>query len=222
MNRITAAAGPAGTMLHGMGLDIVLPLVAYYGLHAFGFDTWVALLAATIVSGARHVWILVRERRFNPFSALMFAVFGVGLLLAFVTGDPRMIILKDSAFTGIVGLAFLLSLLKGRPLTLEARRAWAPAEEKKAIDDAWETNPAAREGYRKASLVWGLGLLAEASLRAALVFLLPVSVMVGLSTAMWVTTVVLLVLWTKRYGEKRVAAQDANAPAQAAPAQPQV
>ena len=205
VNRKTAAAGPAGAMLHGMGLDIGLPLVAYYGLHAFGADTWVALLAATIASGARTVWITVRQRRFNPFSALMLAVFGVGLLLAFVTGDPRLIILKDSAFTGVVGIAFLLSLVKGRPLTLEARRAWSPKEARE-IDEVWRTSAAARHGYRMTSLVWGVGMLAEASLRAILVFLLPVSVMVALSTAMWVTTVVLLVFWTKSYtkrGESR-------------------
>ena len=205
VNRKTAAAGPAGTLLNGMGLDIGLPLVAYYGLHAFGADTWVALLAATIASGARTVWITVRQRRFNPFSALMLAVFGVGLLLAFVTGDPKLIILKDSAFTGVVGIAFLLSLVKGRPLTLEARRAWSPKEAPE-IDEVWRTSAAARHGYRVTSLVWGVSMLAEASLRAILIFLLPVSVMVALSTAMWVTTVVLLVFWTKLYakrGERR-------------------
>lgn len=205
MNRTSSAAGPAGSLLHGMGLDIGLPLIAYYGLHAFGADNWVALLAATIASGARTVWITVRQRRFNPFSALMLAVFGVGLLLAFVTGDPKLIILKDSAFTGVVGIAFLLSLVKGRPLTLEARRAWSPKEAQE-IDEVWRTNAAARHGYRVTSLVWGVSMLAEASLRAILIFLLPVSVMVALSTAMWVTTVVLLVFWTKSYakrGERR-------------------
>lgn len=202
MNRITAAAGPAGAILHGMGLDIVLPLATYYALHAFGADTWVALLATTVVSGVRTVWVAVRQRRLNPFSALMLAVFGVGLLLAFVTGDPKLIILKDSAITGIVGLAFLLSLVKGRPLTLEARRAWSPAEAAE-IDQVWNENAGARHAYRVTSLVWGLGMLAEASLRAVLIFLLPVDVMVALSTAMWVTTVVLLVLWTKWYGERR-------------------
>lgn len=215
MKSITAAAGPAGTMLRGMGLDIVMPLVSYYGLSALGADTWVSLLAATIVAGVRHVYILVRQRRFNPFSALMLAMFGVGLLLAFVTHDPKLIILKDSLFTGIVGLTFLLSLRKGRPLTLEAQRAWAPAAEQEALDAKWDSNPAARHGYRTTSLVWGLAMLGEASLRAVLVFLLPVSVMVGLSTAMWVTTVVLLVLWTKRYAAHRTAPAATAEPAAA-------
>ena len=125
--------------------------------------------------------------------------------MAFVTGDPKLIILKDSAFTGVVGIAFLLSLVKGRPLTLEARRAWSPKQAQE-IDEVWRTSAAARHGYRVTSLVWGVAMLAEASLRAILVFLLPVSGMVALSTAMWVTTVVLLVFWTKSYakrGERR-------------------
>jgi hypothetical protein len=140
MNRITAAAGPAGQMLHGMGLDIVMPLVTYYALHAFGADTWIALLASTVVSGVRTLWVAVRERRFNPFSSLMLIVFGVGLVLAFATGDPKLIILKDSAITGVVGLCFLASLFKGRPLTLEAQRAWSPSEAQE-IDKAWRESP---------------------------------------------------------------------------------
>jgi hypothetical protein len=217
MNRITAAAGPAGQMLHGMGLDIVMPLVTYYALHAFGADTWIALLASTVVSGVRTLWVAVRERRFNPFSSLMLIVFGVGLVLAFATGDPKLIILKDSAITGVVGLCFLASLFKGRPLTLEAQRAWSPSEAQE-IDKAWRESPRARHGYRVTSAVWGAGMLSEAALRAVLIFLLPIDVMVALSTAMWVTTVVLLVLWTRWYanrGDEKERQPETGGPAQA-------
>jgi hypothetical protein len=201
MNKISRLAGPAGPILQGMGADIILPLAVYYGLHAFGADNWVALLASTIVAGARTIFVALRQRRLNPFSTLMLVVFGVGLLLAFVTGDPRLMILKDSVVTAVVGVFFLVSTLRGRPLTLEADRAWSP-DRAADIDRDWREDPATRHGYRITSMVWGLGMLAEASLRVVLVFLLPVSVMVGLSSVMWIAAVVLLVLWTRWYSTK--------------------
>lgn len=56
-----------------------------------------------------------------------------------------------------------------------------------------------RRGHRVSSRVWGAGLLAEAAVRAVLVYLLPVSVMVGLSTGMIVATVAGLAVWNGRY-----------------------
>lgn len=192
------SSNPAGGMAKGLLLDVGLPLVAFYGLSALGYDTWVSLLAATVVSGIRTLWTAVRAGRLNPFSSVMLAVFGVGLALAFVTTDPRLIILKDSAGTGVVGLLFLATTLFGRPLTLEAQKSWSPGEADE-IDRVWATDPGARHVYRMSSVGWGVGLLAEAILRVPLVFLVPAEIMVGLSTAMWIAAVVLLLAWNKWY-----------------------
>ena len=50
--------------------------------------------------------------------------------------------------------------------------------------ERYRTEPAVRHGHFVASMVWGVGLLAEALMRVVLVFLLPISVVVGLSTAL--------------------------------------
>jgi hypothetical protein len=189
---------PTAGIARGMFLDIGLPLAAFYGLSALGMNDWVSLLAATVVSGLRTAWTAIRARRLNPFSTVMLAVFGVGLALAFVTADPRLMILKDSAGTAVVGLLFLVTTLAGRPLTLEAHKAWSPGEAAE-IDRAWAGDPEARHVYRVTSLGWGVGLLVEAVVRVPLVFLVPVEIMVGLSTAMWIVTVVLLIGWQRWY-----------------------
>lgn len=192
------SSNPAGGMTKGLLLDIGLPLAAFYGLSALGYDAWVSLLAATAVSGARTVWTAVRAGRLNPFSSVMLAVFGVGLALAFVSTDPRLMILKDSAGTGVVGLLFLATTVFGRPLTLEAQKSWSPGEAAE-IDRLWATDPGARHVYRVSSIGWGVGLLAEAIIRVPLVFLVPVEIMVGLSTAMWIAAVVILIAWNRWY-----------------------
>ena len=66
----------------------------------------------------------------------------------------------------------------------------------------WRTSEAARHGYRVTSLVWGVSMLAEASLRAILVFLLPVSVMVGVGEAMTIATFAGLISWNLWYVQR--------------------
>jgi hypothetical protein len=44
------------------------PLVAYYGLRAAGVSEYVALLSATVLSGVRVVYGVVKSRRLDPFA----------------------------------------------------------------------------------------------------------------------------------------------------------
>ena len=90
-------------MVRGLAWDVGLPLVAYYALHFLGASDWVALLTASCAAALRIVWAAVRDRRLNLFAVVMLVVFGVGLALAFVGGDPRFLLLKDSFVTGAVG-----------------------------------------------------------------------------------------------------------------------
>jgi hypothetical protein len=113
----------------------------------------------------------------------MLAVFGIGLVLAVVGGDPRFILLKDSFTTGGVGVVFLLSLLAARPLTFAALQSWQPAKAAE-LDAIWDSAPAVRRTFRISAIVWGVGLLLEAALRVPLIYVLPIDVAVGASTGM--------------------------------------
>ena len=117
--------GP-GVMLRGLAWDVGLPLAAYYGLHALGASDWTALLAATGMAGMRIVWVAVRDRRLKLFATMMLVVFGLGVMLSFVSGDARFLLLKDSITTAAVGLAFLVTSLRGTPLTLAAAQGFRP------------------------------------------------------------------------------------------------
>lgn len=202
-----AAKNPLSHVVRGLALDVALPLATYYVVRALGFDDWVSLLGATIVAGLRTVYTAVRARTLNPFSAVMLLMFGVGLLLAFTTGSPQMVILKDSVGTAVIGSLFLITTVVGRPLTLEAYRSWSP-DHSADIDRAWATDPRIRHLHRVISRVWGVGLLAEAIIRVPLVFLIPVDIMVTLSTVMQVAVTVALVAWSRSYAD-RVKQRDA-------------
>jgi len=188
-------------LARGLALDVGLPVVAYYALHAAGVSNWFALLAATLVAAARIVLVAVRQRRLNALALVMLVIYGVGLALTFATGDVRFLVLKDSVGTGVLGLLFLCFAVAGHPLTLAATQTWG-RERAAAMAELYRTVPAVRHGHFVASMVWGVGLFAEALLRVLLVFLLPISVVVGLSTALTVVVIGSLMVWTLWYMQR--------------------
>lgn len=191
-------SGRRGSALFGLALDIGLPLVGYYTLHALGASDWAALLAATAAAGVRLVAVAAWTRRVSWFAAVMLAVFGVGLALAFVGGEPRFLLLKDSFTTAMIGAVFLASLLGEHPMTLTGAQTWKP-HQAQALDVLYRTEPDARRAFRISALGWGIGLVAEAALRIPLIYLLPLDIAVGVSTALMITAMVAIAVWNAVY-----------------------
>lgn len=182
----------------GLVFDIGLPLGAYYTLHALGASDWAALLAATAVAGLRLVVVAVWTRRVSWFAAIMLGLFGVGLALAFVGGEPRFVLLKDSFTTATIGAVFLASLLGEHPMTLAGAQAWKP-HQAQALGALYRSEPGARRAFRVSSLGWGLGLVTEAVLRIPLIYLLPVEIAVGASTVLMIIAMVAIAVWNAVY-----------------------
>lgn len=188
----------ARQMLRGLAWDVGLPVAAYYLLDLLEVGDFAALLTASVLAGLRIVWAAVRERELNLFATVMLVVFGLGLLLAVVSGDARFLLLKNSIVTGVVGLVFLASTVLGRPLTLSAAQSFNPAR-RSELAERYRTDPRVRHGHRLCSTVWGVVLLLEVLYRVPLVFLLPIDVMVALSEALTIITFAGLIAWTIRY-----------------------
>ncbi len=187
-----------------MLLDVGLPLLAYYGLHALGVGDYRALLAGTIVAGLRVTFVALRSRRLDGFAAFLMAMFAVGLALAFATGDAKFMLAKYSVGTAIAGLIFLGTCVVGRPVMFYAAQRFAAttSEKRESWNTLWQTKPAFRHGFRVMSVVWGVGLLVEAAVRLPLIYLLPIQVMVGLSTVLQIAAFSLLMTWGMWYGKR--------------------
>lgn len=200
-DRAAGTTGPGtrlGPILRGLLLDVGLPVAVYYALHLLGADDWVALLAATGAAAARIVWGAVTRRELNLFATVMLLVYGLSLVLALATGEPRLLLLKGSLITGGVAAVFLVTAFGRRPLTLAAAQSFEPARAGEMAEE-FRIEPAARRGHRVSSTVWGLGLLAEALLRLPVILLLPIPVAAGLSEGMLVAAFVLLMAWNAWY-----------------------
>ncbi|MEV6069204.1 VC0807 family protein [Nocardia sp. NPDC052001] len=196
-----SAQGPAmRRMLAPIARDIAIPMAAYFLLHWLGYSDFAALLGGAVASAATVLIPAVKARKLDPIAVIVLIGFVVGLVGSLISGDPRIMIVRDSFGTAAIGLAFLVSALIGKPLTYAAvRKALAGAPEKlAAVEHAFETNPTARRTHINIALLWGAGLFGEAAVRVVLAYQLPISTMVWLSTVLMVSVITVLMVITAR------------------------
>jgi hypothetical protein len=132
---------------------------------------------------------IAARRRVNVLAMLMLAVNLAGIGVSFATGDPRLMIAKDSAVSSVIGLAILVSVAARRPLMTAGLRPWVTrgAADREA---AWDRLAAGSATFRRLeslfSVIWGTVLLGECAARVIGAVTLPVPTMV------WLGTVILL------------------------------
>jgi hypothetical protein len=103
----TSASTAIHRMVRSLVWDIGPSVAAYYGARALGFSDYIALLAGTVASAGRVIWVAVRDRRVDVFAMFLMVLFVVGLALTFATGDARFVLVKDSLTSLLAGLFFL-------------------------------------------------------------------------------------------------------------------
>jgi hypothetical protein len=154
---------------------------------------------------------------------LVFLVLGVVAALFF--DDPRLVLLKESAVTGLFGLVLLVTVPTSRPLMFLFGRRFATGGDPARV--AWWNGLWAYPGFRRTqrglTLMWGATFVVEAVVRAVLTYRLPVATMVVVNAVappvVIAVLVVATVVWarrSRRAGEARSAA--AGTPVAQAPA----
>ena len=188
------------SMLRGTILrDVGLPVATYYLLKWAGLNDLLALTAGGLVSGGIAVAGVIRSRRTDPVAVFVLGLFVLGLVTALITGDPRLVLAKDSLTTTVAGLAFLVTTWVGTPLLYHfAIRSAGDTPRGREIAEKYATMPEVRGRFRALSRLWGAGLIAEAMIRLVLVYTLPINVMVVVSPVLMIGTMALLFSVTLR------------------------
>ncbi len=165
-------------------VDVAVPVGGYYLLkNGFGMSTLAALGWSSVVPALRTAWGAVKERTVNGLAALILFVNVVGLLLSLVSGDPRLMLAKDSGVSSAIGIGILVSVALGRPMMTAAMKPWVVKGDA-GREAAWARLASGSAHFRRAerifSLVWGAVLLAECLVRVVGAYTLPVDTMVWL------------------------------------------
>lgn len=189
-------------------LDVAPPLVAYYGLRALGVSEYVALLSATVLSGVRVVYGVIKSRRLDPFAAYLLLTFGLSLAVGLATTDPKLILVGNTLVNGIGGLLFLGSCVVGMPLTQVVGERFRPAGEAAPTP---EEARRIRRVHVLLSAMWGVGLLVEVAIRLMVISRLSVDAANGVNSAITLPVIGILVLATVVIGRRAAAAAESTA-----------
>lgn len=155
----------------------LIPLLVYYLVrHQVNGDA-VALAVAGIPASAWVAIQWIRRRTIDPIGAIMLFGFAAGLTASYALGGNAFVLkVRDSVFTGLLGLGCLVSLgLGSPPVMFYVGRALSAGDNpvrRKVYDDLW-TLPPARAVFHIITLFWGAVLLSESALRVLLALTLP-------------------------------------------------
>ncbi|MBE5462295.1 VC0807 family protein [Mycobacteroides abscessus] len=128
---------PRQLLIEGL-LNVGPSLCAYFGLRLIGFSELHALMAATAVSATQGLAKMAWKRALDPVSLLVVPIFGVSLVIAWLTRDPRLSQVTNEVPGVLLGTYFLVSALIGKPLTeLLVAKLWPGGVEKLADEQGW-------------------------------------------------------------------------------------
>lgn len=153
----------------------------------------------------------LRTRRIDALSVL--AVVGIGLsTVAFIGGgSAQMLQLREKLVTLIIGLAFLASAAIGKPLIYPLARAAIARQSQQALADfdAKGNDALVRHTVMMMTWVWGIGLLLDFALSAAMIYILSIEQYIVAGPILGYVMIGGLMLWTILYRRYRTRYADA-------------
>jgi hypothetical protein len=145
-----------------------------------------ALALSALPPAIESVWSVARKRKLDVASALVLAGIAVSLVLVSLGGSERVLLLRDSLITSVVGLAIAVSAAFRRPILYHLFRQVQHVE------------PDLRT-MRVMSVVFGLGLVVEMAVRTAMVLEMSTSRFLLISPFVQYGMTAALVAWAVFY-----------------------
>jgi hypothetical protein len=137
----------------------------------------------------------MREMPVEGLSLFMLTMLLLSSAVSLLNGSPRFLLAKDGRLTAVTGIWMLCSVRSRRPLTflfarplLEGRGAFTA----ESWDSLWERLPGFRHIWRVATVIWGIAMLVDATIRVVMAYTLPIDLVPVLNGALWPVTFVLL------------------------------
>lgn len=201
--------------------NIVLPVLTYGRLTDAGWSEFSALLVSGVWPVLDTAITLAWRRKADEFAVITLLFLVISAVVTVVgPHSTRLLLVKDSAVTGLFGVVCLASLLAPRPLMFYFGRKFGTdgtKEDAERFDGLWQY-----EGFRHVirimTVVWGVGYVLEALTRIGLSYRLSTATMVTVNSVLSYAVTGVLIAWTVLYG-RRAAARGKERERQAAEAE---
>jgi uncharacterized membrane protein len=171
------------------------------------------------------IWSLVefaKVRRVDALSVVVLLGIGLSIALMAVGGSTRVLLVRESLVSGLIGVVFLFSLLRERPIIYYLARATIARQQADGVsrfEHVWNERPLLRANLRMMTAIWGAALTAETVLRCWLAWHWPVERSLIVLPIISYTIYGVLMGWTV-WMQKQMRARERAAPPSAEPLVP--
>jgi uncharacterized membrane protein len=186
-------------MFRKLAIDLVVPTAVYYGARACGLSQTTALVLSGVIPALRALWSMITERRISGVNAFVLGAIALGFAMSFVTGEPRVLLVRAAWGTAAFGVVMLASLFTKRPLLHSMALFVLPEDKKKIWAANWERYPAFRHALRGSTAIWGVVFLADTAIRISMALTLPIDLVPALDDALLVVLLAVLVVTQRVY-----------------------
>ena len=190
------------SLARDIALNATIPALSYWLTKRFvSSSEMTALLAAMVFPLLKGGYEIARRREIDPVALLVLLGIATSLLALIIGGDPRVLLIRESFFTGAFGILCLISLMFRRPIMFYFGRyflAGRDPRKRETFDARWQ-DPYARHAHRVVTMVWGCVFTGEFALRVLLVTRASAAVVLIASPIMTGAATILTVAWTFWY-----------------------
>lgn len=182
-------------LLPTLAIDVGGTTIVYYILARFYPSTSVwPVLGASLVPAVSNVVNLVKRKTVDIVGLLILLGMLGGLIPAALGGSPRLLLIRESFVSGLLGLILLVSpFVMRKPIGYYVIREFLTANDalpEAHFDVLWRT-AYFRHGVRVVTLGWGIVLLGELVLRAFMALTMNVGLVVSISPVIFTTLLLL-------------------------------
>lgn len=186
-------------------IDGAIPYIVYRLVSPHYPSTSVLpLILAGIAPLLGSIFSLIQKRHLDYIGAGILLGIVVSVIAAFVTGDPKVLLIRESFLTAAFGFACFVSLLFPRPIMFYFGRQIMTANDPQRVayyNSLWQYHSFRMANY-VITIVWGVGLICEFVIRVVMVLTLPIPEILLLSPIIQYAILLILIALTMLIGAR--------------------
>ena len=185
--------------------DLIAPAGVYYAASALGAPVMLAVILGGVACLPRQAVGLARRGRLDGLGVAVLVVLAGSGLLSLLSGDARVLVVKDAIWPLAAGAVAAGSCLRGKPASFFILRpvlTQGRAENRPFWDQVWARGSAFRHCLRVLTAGWAVILLAAGAAELLLAGSLPLSAAAAVPAVVPAVTLPVLLGGTAAYGKR--------------------
>jgi hypothetical protein len=196
---------PVSGIVWGIVLNASIPVIVYkFSKRYVSPSEFRALVIASTFPLGKSVFDLVRRGQVDPVSIMVLLGIAADSVALLFGGSVRILLVRESLFTGAFGFACFMSLLFPRPIMFYFARyfmAGTDRQRQARFNAAWQV-PEVRFCHRLITTVWGSAFVGELILRIILIYSTSPPMVLVISPILLGTLTTVTMVWAFSYGHR--------------------